>query len=145
VNVFEAGGKDYPLCMKMQYETIWSLCLSRLSSIEKRFSGIRLPEDFVLSSDGVTLLDAVTMRLQVIGESVRKIQKMDPAFLNCYSDIEWDKLARFRDLVSHHYANIDHEIVFDICKVHIPKLKTYFRKYALTFWPLKDRICIIRS
>jgi len=96
--------------------------------IEKRFSGIRLPEDFVLSSDGVTLLDAVTMRLQVIGESVRKIQKMDPAFLNCYSDIEWDKLARFRDLVSHHYANIDHEIVFDICKVHIPKLKNILQK-----------------
>ena len=98
--------------------------LESVELIEERFSGIRLPEDFVLSSGGVTLLDAVAMRLQVIGESVRKIQKLDPALLNCYSDIEWDKLARFRDLVSHHYTNIDHEIVFDICKVHIPKLKT---------------------
>ena len=55
--------------------------------IEKRFSGIRVPEDFVLSSNGATLLDAVSMRLQVIGESVRKIQKLDPAYLNRYSDI----------------------------------------------------------
>jgi uncharacterized protein with HEPN domain len=91
--------------------------------IETRFSGIRLPGDFVLSPDGVTVLDAVAMRLQVVGESVRKIQKLDPAFFNRYSGVEWDKLARFRDLVSHHYANIDHEIVYDICKVHIPRLK----------------------
>jgi uncharacterized protein with HEPN domain len=45
-----------------------------------------------------------------------------------YSNIVWDKLARFRDLVSHHYTHIDHEIVFDICKVHIPKLKNTLQK-----------------
>ena len=102
--------------------------LESVELVEKRFSGIRLAEDFVLSPDGVTLLDSITMRLQVIGEAVRKIQKLVPAFLQSYSDIEWDKLARFRDLVSHHYANVDHEIVFDICKVHIPKLKTVLQK-----------------
>jgi uncharacterized protein with HEPN domain len=96
--------------------------------IEKRFSRIRVPEDFVLSADGVTILDAVSMRLQVIGESVRKIQKLDPSFLIRYPSIEWDKIARFRDLVSHHYTQIDHEIVFDICKVHLPKLKSALQK-----------------
>jgi hypothetical protein len=44
------------------------LMLESIELIEKRFSRIRLPEDFVLSLDGVTLLDAVSMRLQVIGE-----------------------------------------------------------------------------
>ena len=102
--------------------------LESVELVEKRFSGIRSAEDFVLSFDGVTLLDSITMRLQVIGEAVRKIQKLDTAFLKSYSDIEWDKLARFRDLVSHHYANVDHEIVFDICKVHIPKLKKTLQK-----------------
>ena len=102
--------------------------LESVELVEKRFSGIRLAEDFVLSPDGATLLDSITMRLQVIGEMVRKIQNLDIAFLHSYSDIEWDKLARFRDLVSHHYANVDHEIVFDICKVHIPKLKTVLKQ-----------------
>jgi uncharacterized protein with HEPN domain len=102
--------------------------LESVEIVEKRFSGIRLAEDFVISPDGVTLLDSITMRLQVIGEAVRKIQKLDPAFLRSYSDIEWNKLARFRDLVSHHYANVDHEIVFDICKVHIPKLKNTLQR-----------------
>jgi uncharacterized protein with HEPN domain len=104
------------------------LMLESAELIDKRFSRIRVPEDFVLSADGVTILDAVSMRLQVIGESVRKIQKLDSSFLNRYSNIEWDKLARFRDLVSHHYTHIDHEIVFDICKVHIPKLKNSLQK-----------------
>ena len=49
------------------------LMLESTELIEKRFSRIRVPEDFVLSADGVTILDAVSMRLQVIGESVRKI------------------------------------------------------------------------
>jgi uncharacterized protein with HEPN domain len=104
------------------------LMIESTDLIEKRMSRIRVPEDFVLSADGTTMLDAVSMRLQVIGESVRKIQKVDPSFLTHYSTIEWDKLARFRDLVSHHYANIDHEIVYDICRVHIPNLRATLLK-----------------
>jgi uncharacterized protein with HEPN domain len=104
------------------------LMLESIELIEKRFSRIRLPEDFVLSLDGVTLLDAVSMRLQVIGESAKKIQKLDPSFLNNYSAIEWAKITRFRDLVSHHCTHVDHEIVFDICRVHIPGLKNTLQK-----------------
>ncbi len=99
------------------------LMLHSIELIESRFQKIRIPDDFVESSDGITFLDAISMRLQVIGESVRKTQKVDPSFLKRYSEIEWDKIARFRDFVSHHYNQVDHEIVFDICKVHVPKLK----------------------
>ena len=64
------------------------LMIESIELIEKRFSRILLPEDFVLSLDGVTLLDAISMRLQVIGESVKKIEKLNPSFLIRYSDIE---------------------------------------------------------
>jgi uncharacterized protein with HEPN domain len=100
------------------------LMLHSIELIESRFQKIRQSGEFVESSDGITILDAISMRLQVIGETVRKIQKVDQSFLSRYTEIEWDKIARFRDLVSHHYDQIDHEIVFDICKVHIPKLKS---------------------
>ena len=105
-----------------------NLMLESIKLIEFRFLKIRSPEDFVLSTEGVTVLDAISMRLQVIGESVRKIQKLNPSFLASYSDVEWDKVARFRDFVSHHYDQIDHEIVFDICQVHIPRLKDTLKK-----------------
>ena len=90
--------------------------------VQERFSRIRVPDDFALTPEGVTLLDAISMRLQVIGESVKQIQKTNPSFLQRYAKIEWDKIARFRDLVSHHYEHVDHEVVYDICSVHIPKL-----------------------
>jgi uncharacterized protein with HEPN domain len=106
----------------------FDLVRESIDLIEERFSKINEPNDFVESAEGVVLLDAISMRLQVIGESVRKIQKTDSSFLNRYSDIEWDKIARFRDLVSHHYEQIDHEIVYDICKVHIPELKKTLKK-----------------
>jgi len=104
------------------------LMLDSIVLIESRFLNIRQPDEFVQSSDGITFLDAISMRLQVIGESVRKIQKIDPSVLKHYSDVEWDKIARFRDFVSHHYNQVDHEIVFDICKVHIPRLKAILQK-----------------
>jgi uncharacterized protein with HEPN domain len=106
----------------------FDLVRESIDLIEERFSKIDEPNDFVESAEGVVLLDAISMRLQVIGESVRKIQKTDSSFLNRYSDIEWDKIARFRDLVSHHYEQIDHEIVYDICNVHIPELKKTLEK-----------------
>ena len=80
-------------------------------------------------------MDAITIRLQVIGESVRKIQKMDSSFFGLYADVEWDKIARFRDLVSHHYNHVDHEIIYDICKVHIPILKLTLQRVSSDFSP----------
>jgi len=104
------------------------LMLDSIKLIEIRFQKIHQPSEFVRSGDGITLLDAISMRLQVIGESVRKIQKISPSFLALNSDVEWDKIARFRDLVSHHYQNIDHEIVYDICKEHLPRLEEALQK-----------------
>jgi uncharacterized protein with HEPN domain len=107
--------------------------LESIELIETRLLKIELPEEFVQSSEGITILDAISMRLQVIGETVRKIQKTEPSFLENYLEVEWDKIARFRDFVSHHYNQVDHEILFDICKVHIPKLKTILQKIRSEF------------
>ena len=64
------------------------------------------------------------MRLQVVGELLKKINKIDKSLLENYPEIEWDKIMRLRDIVSHHYEKVDHEIIFDICKTHIPRLKS---------------------
>ena len=104
------------------------LMVESIHLVQERFSRIRVPDDFVLTPEGVTLLDAISMRLQVIGESVKQIQKTNPSFLQRYAEVEWDKIARFRDLVSHHYEYVDHEIVYDICKTHIPKLSEVTQK-----------------
>ena len=108
------------------------LMVQSIRLIQERFSKIREPDDFVLTPEGVTLLDAISMRLQVIGESVKQLQKTNPSFLRSHVEIEWEKISRFRDLVSHHYEHVDHEIVYDICKVHIPRLMELIQKMRIT-------------
>ena len=61
---------------------VLDLMLESIALVQVRFANIGEPQDFTSTSDGVTLLDAISMRLQVIGESVKRIQKKDPSFLN---------------------------------------------------------------
>ena len=92
--------------------------------IEKRFSKLNNADDFVSSEDGVLVLDAIAMRLQVVGELLKKIDKQTPDLFGRYPEIQWDNIMRLRDIVSHHYEKIDHEIIFDICSNHLPRLKS---------------------
>ncbi|MBW1705288.1 MAG: DUF86 domain-containing protein [Deltaproteobacteria bacterium] len=104
------------------------IILESIVLIEHRFSKINSAEDLVSSTDGVLILDAIAMRLQVVGELLKKINKTDKSILENYPEIEWDNIMRLRDIVSHHYEKVDHEIIFDICKNHIPKLKSTIHK-----------------
>lgn len=95
-----------------------------LTIIHNRFSTIKRPDDFVSSEHGILILDAIAMRLQVVGELLKKIDKTDSAFLPNASDrINWRNIMRLRDIVSHHYEKVDHEIIFDICSSHLPLLR----------------------
>ena len=96
--------------------------------IEERFSKVDVSDKFVTSPEGVLLPDAVAMRLQVIGELTKKIYKIEPSLLEEYPEIEWDKIIKLREIISHHYEMVDHEIIFDICKNHIPILKSTIQK-----------------
>ncbi len=93
-----------------------------LNLITKRFSKIKQPDDFVSNDSSILVLDAIAMRLQVVGELLKKIEKTNNSFFKNYNEIPWDKVMRLRDIVSHHYEEVDHEIIFDICKNHLPKL-----------------------
>ena len=104
------------------------IILEAIDLIEKRFERMTDPEDFVKSTDGVTLLDSISMRLQVIGETVKKIDQKNPEMLKKESGIEWEKIMKLRDIISHHYNIIDYEIVYDICENHIQNLKLAIRK-----------------
>lgn len=91
--------------------------------IQTRFSKISKSDNFVLSPDGVLLLDSISMRLQVIGELLKKIHSLDSTFLEQYPAVKWSNIMKMRDLISHHYNQVDHEIIYDICKNHIPGLE----------------------
>ena len=91
--------------------------------IEIRFAGIAKSDDFVMNADGVLMLDSICMRLQIIGELLKKINKVNPLIWEKYPQIEWPNIMKLRDIISHHYDHVDHEIIYDICRNKIPALK----------------------
>lgn len=102
--------------------------LESIELIEARIIEIFYAEDFVNSPQGLTIMDSVCMRLQSIGENVKKISFIQPETLT-EADYDWEKIINFRDFISHHYEMLDYMIVYDICQNHLPQLKTIVKKY----------------
>lgn len=92
--------------------------------IENSFSKIKCAEDFLDNSDSMDKMDAISMRLQAIGEVIKKVQKEFPELLNTRPEVDWKGVINFRDKISHHYFDIDAEEIFKICKHHLPILST---------------------
>jgi len=97
--------------------------LESIGIIESRFVEIKNPDDFLLTPYGVTIFDSIAIRLQYIGELLKQIEKLEQNYLLSYPDVEWSKIIRLRDLISHHYDYINPTIVFSICEKDIPVLK----------------------
>lgn len=76
------------------------------------------------------ILDSIAMRLQIIGENVKSISKIEPDFIERHPQINWKGIMRLRDIISHHYDAVDHEIVFDVCQRRIPELLDFVEEVA---------------
>ncbi len=98
--------------------------LESIEIIEERFNNIKKANDFMLTPEGVTFLDSLAMRLQVIGELIKNIDKENSNYLPQFKNVDWEKIIRMRDLISHHYDIVNPEVVYDICLNHIPILKS---------------------
>jgi len=77
------------------------------------------------------------MRLQAIGEALKQIDKRDKNFLEKVEDrFYWSKIIKTRDLLSHHYIEIDADIIYQICKYKLDELEDNVNK--LLFLISKD-------
>jgi uncharacterized protein with HEPN domain len=66
------------------------------------------------------------MRLQSIGEAIKNIDKRDRALLLQVADkVYWSKIIKTREILTHHYIEIDAETIFDICQNKISELEKY--------------------
>jgi uncharacterized protein with HEPN domain len=94
-----------------------------LQTILRRFAPVTSPDDFTASDAGMEKLDAICMQLIAIGESVKNLDKVtNGTLLINYPDIEWKQVMGMRDILSHHYFDVDAEIVFATCANRIPQM-----------------------
>jgi uncharacterized protein with HEPN domain len=109
---------DQPLVREILRQIYWST-----QTILKRFDPIQSPDDFTASDEGLEKLDAVCMQLIAVGESVKNLDKVTGgSLLAQYPEIEWKRIMGMRDVLSHHYFDLDAEVVCSVCTDHIESL-----------------------
>jgi len=111
--------RDRELVLDILRKILWSV-----DTISKRFALIESVSDFVSSDEGVERLHSICMQLIAIGDSVKQLDRLtDGKLLLRYPDVEWKRIAGMRDILSHHYFDIDAEIVYEVCSVHLSPLR----------------------
>lgn len=67
--------------------------------------------------------DAILMRLQVIGENLARIRRLDEDAYQETAHDSWHKLIGLRNVISHGYEAIDHEEIWQIVTVELPRFR----------------------
>ena len=99
--------------------------LESIRLINRRFKSIKSSDEFLESDDGLDKLDAISMRIQAIGEALKNLDKRKRELLLKVADKNyWSRIIKTRDFISHHYVDIDAETVFDICSNELEELES---------------------
>lgn len=92
--------------------------------IGDRFQPIKQVSDFTDTPTGSEKMDGICMLLIVIGESLKNLDKVTAGTLLVqYPEVEWKKAMGMRDIITHHYADINAEAIFNTCRDKIPPLR----------------------
>lgn len=100
-----------------------------IERVNKRFESVDSVEFFTRSPEGMEKLDAICMVIIAIGESLKNIDKItDKKLLSQYPEIDWKGAKGMRDIISHHYFDIDAEEIFWVCANKMKPLATAIEK-----------------
>jgi uncharacterized protein with HEPN domain len=106
--------------------------LESIKLIKRRFNDINTSDDFLFTNDGLDRLDAISMRIQAVGEALKNIHKRDKEFLLLEGTSDyWNNIIRSRDFISHHYVELDSEVIYMICDEKIDELEIKIKNLLL--------------
>jgi uncharacterized protein with HEPN domain len=103
--------------------------LESIRLISRRFEDVHSGDDFLENDEGLDKLDAISMRIQAIGETLKNLYKREESLLLKVEDKDyWSTIIKARDFISHHYVDLDAETIFDICENELERLKSNIKK-----------------
>ena len=69
------------------------------------------------------------MKLIAIGEGIKKLDKITgKSLLNNYPEIDWKGVMAMRDIIVHHYFEVDVDVVFQTVMEDLPVLRQVLEK-----------------
>lgn len=103
--------------------------IDAIDTVKERCLYAQCVDDFMDSKEGEEKLDSICMKLIAVGESLKNIDKItNSKLLERYPTVEWKKIKGIRDFISHHYFDLDAEVIYGICQNHIPELLHILKK-----------------
>ena len=89
-----------------------------------RFEVVDSSDFFLDTPEGMEKLDSICMQLIAIGESLKNIDKItNQELLKNYPQVDWKGAKGIRDIISHHYFDLDAQEIYYVCDEKLPALK----------------------
>jgi len=108
--------------------------LHATQKIQHRCAKAHCVDDFLDDEEGQILLDSICMLLIALGEGVKQVDKItNKKLLSAYPQVEWKRVAGMRDVLSHHYFDLNAETVYGLCQKHIKNLADTLIQIQKTF------------
>ncbi len=101
------------------------LYLIHISECIERIESYITKKDKQQFLDSSLIQDAIIRNLQVLSEST---QRLSDAAKESMSEVDWFKIAGFRNVLVHDYLGIDIERVWNILEKDLPALKKAVQK-----------------
>uniref|UniRef100_UPI00402947C7 HepT-like ribonuclease domain-containing protein n=2 Tax=Parabacteroides distasonis TaxID=823 RepID=UPI00402947C7 len=94
-----------------------------LSMIMARTSHIHKVDDFYMNESGMILLDSVCMKLVAVGEAIKNLDKItNKELLLKYPAVNWKDIKGMRDIIVHHYFDIDASVILYCLQKEVPRV-----------------------
>ena len=112
------------MCKSQIIESLLKKIFQTVERILANSETITSPSFYLLTPSGMERLESTCMLLIAIGEGVKGVDKLtDIKLLSFYPEMDWKGVMGMRDIIAHHYFDLDAEIVYDVIKHDLPKLK----------------------
>ena len=112
------------MCKSQIIESLLKKIFQTVERILANSETITSPSFYLLTPSGMERLESTCMLLIAIGEGVEGVDKLtDKKLLSFYPEMDWKGVMGMRDIIAHHYFDLDAEIVYDVIKHDLPKLK----------------------
>ena len=83
---------------------------------------------YLITPAGMERLESTCMLLMAVGEGIKGVDKMTKTLSGRFREPAWKGVMGMRDIIAHHYFDLDAAVVFEVVKNNLPSMLTIIKK-----------------